>query len=219
MDRAWDSETTTPHAHEALGALDSVGSTYLPACSTDPWSYEPAVRWSWCDPPAAPAPHSSPTWLWWQSDRWLSHHAPCQWVRWSPWCSINTRKRLEKRINENIMWRPTSWVLGLGVFGFVEVTFERIETAGPNPRAAAFSWALEEPFPRPGWPAPPPPRLGGVLFLSVFGDFSEILKFSDVWRPFAKGKRGPCCEHTKNGRQNGQWVMGKRCQKYSKIIL
>jgi len=171
--------------------------TYLPVCWTDPSSCAPAARWSLSDPPAIPVPHSSPVWLWLQLDRWLSHLAPCQWVRWSPWCSGNEREISELHSKQQyIIYRPTSWVLGLGVFGFVEVTLESIETAGPNPRAAAFSWALEEPFPWPWWPAPPPPRLGGVLFLSVLGDLSEILKFSDVWRPFAKGKRGPCCEHT-----------------------
>lgn len=108
----------------------------------------------------------------------------------------------------------TSCVLGLGVFGFVEVTFESIDTAGPSPRAAAFSCAIllllllldepEEPFPRPGSDGPPPPilpRLGGVLFLRVFGDFSEILKFSDVCRPFANGSNGPCCWHTERWRR------------------
>jgi len=99
-----------------------------------------------------------------------------------------------------VIRNSTSCVLGLGVFGFVDVTLESIETAGPSPRAAAFSCAMllaeDEPFPKPGSAGPPKLRLGGVLFLRVFGDFNEILKFSDVCRPFANGKSGPCCWQT-----------------------
>lgn len=108
----------------------------------------------------------------------------------------------------------TSCVLGLGVFGFVDVTFESKDTAGPSAAtaAAAFICAklrllllldeLDEPFPTPGteWPPPALPRLGGVLFFRVFGDFNEILKFSDVCRPLPKGNSGPCCWHTERGR-------------------
>lgn len=104
----------------------------------------------------------------------------------------------------------TSCVLGLGVFGFVDVTFESKDTAGPSAAtaAAAFICAklrllllldeLDEPLPPPGPVRPPPtlPRLGGVLFFRVFGDFNEILKFSDVCRPLPKGNIGPCCWHT-----------------------
>lgn len=120
--------------------------------------------------------------------------------------------QMKQVISEHGIWYIrylTSCVLGLGVFGFVEVTFESIDTDGPSPRAAAFSWAIllllllldepDEPFPSPGSDGPPPPilpRLGGVLFLRVFGDFNEILKFSDVCRPFANGSNGPCCWHT-----------------------
>lgn len=103
-------------------------------------------------------------------------------------------------------------MLGLGVFGFVDVTFESKDTAGPSAAtaAAAFICAklrlllllldeLDEPLPTPGTVRPPPilPRLGGVLFFRVFGDFNEILKFSDVCRPLPKGNSGPCCWHTK----------------------
>lgn len=97
-------------------------------------------------------------------------------------------------------------MLGLGVFGFVDVTLESMETAGPRPRAAALSCAIvlaaDEPLFKPGSAGPPRLRLGGVLFFKVFGDFNEILKFSDVWRPFAKGKSGPCCWQTAPEKSN-----------------
>lgn len=75
-------------------------------------------------------------------------------------------------------------MLGLGVFGFVDVTFESMETAGPRPSAAAFNCAIVlaegDPLFKPGNAGPPMLRLGGVLFFRVFGDFNEILKFSEV---------------------------------------
>uniref|UniRef100_A0A1B0AZT0 Uncharacterized protein n=1 Tax=Glossina palpalis gambiensis TaxID=67801 RepID=A0A1B0AZT0_9MUSC len=59
--------------------------------------------------------------------------------------------------------RTLSMVLGLGVLGLVEVTFGRIETAGPNPSEAAFNNELPALFPpltdRPPPPPPLPPPL------------------------------------------------------------
>lgn len=83
---------------------------------------------------------------------------------------------------------PTSLVLGLGVFGFVDVTLGNMETAGPSPSETACK--LDAPLPCILCAEELPFR--GVVFFRVFGDFKEILKFS-VWRPLANCIKGPCC--------------------------